>query len=1090
MTRETNGIPDVDRVFKELKNFQRDSAEYITRRMYLDDEPTRRFLLADEVGLGKTHVARGVIAKAIEHLSNEGVKRIDVVYICSNADIAKQNITKLNVTGLDDCAMPSRITLLPKTLHGIKGRPVNFVSFTPGTSFDLKSNTGRSDERVLLYWLLRGAWRLSGHGPQNVFQCGTGTDGFRKQLKNFKASGYTGKIDSELRGAFLQGMKERDENLREAEEPTLRRRFKDLAKKFHRARENSRIPVEDRRERNAVIGELRRVLAGTCIRALEPDLIILDEFQRFKHLLDGEDPASELARELFDYEDARVLLVSATPYKMYTVGHESDRDDHYVDFLRTVKFLVNDETKTAEFETLVSNYRRELYALADGHETQLHAMKSELEAKLRRIMVRTERLAVSADRDGMLVHEPSPDVRLDATDLAGYIALQSVAEALEIGDMMEYWKSAPYLLNFMDDYQFKRCFEEVRDDRFQVAQLAKDISAHNAMLLPWSRVQDYQEVAPSNARLRDLIATTVDNGAWQILWLAPSLPYYQLNGVFADKRLQHFTKRLIFSGWRVVPKALATMVSYEAERQIFKSHDETARNTIDARKQRRGLLRFAKSDGRLTGMPLLGLLYPSTSLARHFDPRRLMSTVANGDGSPTLNELIEHVRREIDVMLQGLLATHPDSGPADESWYWAAPLLLDHLDSRDENKQWWDQEELATEWSAEESEERGDATRFDDHLEEARKLLRGELFLGRPPDDLSLVLAQLAIAGPGVCALRGLSRVCGGKELLTDVRLRNAAAWITWHVRGLFNLPEAMSIIRGRNSAEPYWRRVLEYCADGCLQAVLDEYVHILQESMGLQDMPVDKAADQLAFAISDVLGMHVSNLGVDVIQVPKSTNDVKVTRRTMRARFAMRFGDDKSEEDASVQRSSTVRQAFNSPFWPFILATTSVGQEGLDFHPYCHAVVHWNLPSNPVDFEQREGRVHRYKGHAVRKNVATVHGAAANDLTHDDPWFAVFEAASAERDDEASELVPYWVYPIKDGAKIQRFVPALPLSQELDRLAAMRKSLAIYRMVFGQPRQDDLLEYLQKKMPEEEINRQLDQLRVDLAPPGRKAER
>ena len=44
---------------------------------------------------------------------------------------------------------------------------------------------------------------------------------------------------------------------------------------------------------------------------------------------------------------------------------------------------------------------------------------------------------------------------------------------------------------------------------------------------------------------------------------------------------------------------------------------------------------------------------------------------------------------------------------------------------------------------------------------------------------------------------------------------------------------------------------------------------------------------------------------------------------------------------------------------------STSIGQEGLDFHTYCHAVVHWNLPSNPVDMEQREGRVHRYKGHA-----------------------------------------------------------------------------------------------------------------------------
>jgi hypothetical protein len=34
--------------------------------MYLDESPALRFLVADEVGLGKTLVARGVIARALE----------------------------------------------------------------------------------------------------------------------------------------------------------------------------------------------------------------------------------------------------------------------------------------------------------------------------------------------------------------------------------------------------------------------------------------------------------------------------------------------------------------------------------------------------------------------------------------------------------------------------------------------------------------------------------------------------------------------------------------------------------------------------------------------------------------------------------------------------------------------------------------------------------------------------------------------------------------------------------------------------------------------------------------------------------------
>ena len=194
------------------------------------------------------------------------------------------------------------------------------------------------------------------------------------------------------------------------------------------------------------------------------------------------------------------------------------------------------------------------------------------------------------------------------------------------------------------------------------------------------------------------------------------------------------------------------MVSYEVQRRIFTSFDSEARNTVEARKQRRGLLRFAKSDGRLTGMPLLGLLYPSTSLARHFDPRRVLPALKQNGELPSLDQLTTHLQKKLDSMLQKLTLGCPTDGPADEAWYWAAPILLDQLEDRDEMQEWWEQDRLLSEWSAEEVGEDSDATRFEDHLDEARKLLRGELSLGRPPDDLSQVLAQLAIAGPGICS--------------------------------------------------------------------------------------------------------------------------------------------------------------------------------------------------------------------------------------------------------------------------------------------------------------------------------------------------
>ena len=156
------------------------------------------------------------------------------------------------------------------------------------------------------------------------------------------------------------------------------------------------------------------------------------------------------------------------------------------------------------------------------------------------------------------------------------------------------------------------------------------------------------------------------------------------------------------------------------------------------------------------------------------------------------------------------------------------------------------------------------------------------------------------------------------------------------------------------------------------------------------------------------------------------------------------------------------MRDAFNSPFRPFVLASTSIGQEGLDFHTWCHSVVHWNLPRNPVDLEQREGRVQRYKGHAVRKNIAMAYGLRAFGDKWDqqgDPWHFMFELAKRERPPDANDLVPYWLYELEGGASIERHVPTFPYSKEEQHFRQLKRMLAVYRLVFGQPRQEDLLD-------------------------------
>jgi len=111
--------PDVAKVLKPLKDFQIKSVDRAFQRLYLDRPHTNRFLIADEVGLGKTLVARGIIAKGVDHIWDK-VDRIDVVYICSNREIASQNINRLNITGDRQFAMTSRLTLLPLNISGLK----------------------------------------------------------------------------------------------------------------------------------------------------------------------------------------------------------------------------------------------------------------------------------------------------------------------------------------------------------------------------------------------------------------------------------------------------------------------------------------------------------------------------------------------------------------------------------------------------------------------------------------------------------------------------------------------------------------------------------------------------------------------------------------------------------------------------------------------------------------------------------------------------------------------------------------------------------------------------------------------------------
>ena len=1062
--------PSVDASLQPLKSFQRRTVEHAFHRLFTADDSTGRFLVADEVGLGKTLVARGIIARAIDHLWNE-VERIDVVYICSNGSIARANLPKLQVGGAEErsFALATRLTMLATELarhegeSGLAGSKLNFVSFTPGTSFNMGRSTGQGREREVLFQLLDPLM-----GPRtalmNLLQGGiVNRDRFRSRLINNPRP-----IDDTIRQRFDAAFHEQPDlqgRLRELLDTTFRR--------YHA------WPREARYRRDEVIGELRRVLAGACVDALEPDLVILDEFQRFKKLLGTQgterDAAAELAQELFqarahDGKRVRTLLLSATPYKLYTADAEIEHEEHYKDFLATTKFLLgDDEARVEELKYQLSRFGAALLRAAAGDPEQMERVKQgkrAVEGSLRDVMARTERVAANADRDAM-VAEDRRTTTITAGDVRQYLAADALFSAVGSQDPMPFWKSAPYLAHFMHGYRFNERLDEAIHTPDKMIDA---LQRHDAAFLKAEALRSWGSIDPAHAKRRELVGELIDEGLWRLLWMPPTLPYWPLEGPFEGK--EQATKRLLFSAWNMVPDVVSAVLSYEAERLMMGGRLDFYEKPDE---QQRPLLRLTQSAaGVRSRHRLLLLLLPCLPLADRAHPLE----------APAGQDRRAWVRARVEALLADPGLPDPQNGHIDDRWEWAALLLLDPGLSG-----------LLRAWRDKELPGSADGKPllppnpevFGAYVDELLAIEPRTLGrLGRRPPDLAELLTDLALGSPAILAARSLR---AGASVGDDAR-RRLGAFIADAFWRLFNRPAVIALVRqlapataARDEAA-YWRLVLRYCRQGNLQAVLDEHWHMLwdQESWS-EDAGADETAAKCARKLVQVVHPARARVHGQFFRAEQgaSGGSVEVDALRIRTVFALRFGHVRTDDGEHVSQDA-VRAAFNSPFRPFVLASTSIGQEGLDFHPWCHRLIHWNLPGNPVDLEQREGRIHRYKGHAVRRNAAASHAddAFAVWRAGKDIWKLVFELADeAARAAEESDLVPHWIAP---GAhRVERHVPQLPYTTEIEAFDRLKRQLAAYRVVFGQPRQEELVTLLDRSGVD--VTRLRDWA-VDLSPP------
>ncbi|WP_441286878.1 DEAD/DEAH box helicase [Sorangium sp. KYC3313] len=1035
------------------KAFQQATVDHALARLR-DRKGSRRFLVADEVGLGKTLIAQGVIEDLCADASAEG-RVLRVFYVCSSLGIASQNTTRLlDVLPTEEqreaAGVPvGRLTEIPG-LEAPPDAPFHLYSLTPGTSF--QAGTGRLAERVLIGKALEQIWpdlpECDGFVDAMRGQAGLGSwrHAWNKMQWPERGVGYL----SRFRAHLAQALNRSPHAWRGTIQKLLRARFEETVQ--HRD----------------TIELLRRAMTLAVVEQLAPDLVIFDEFQRFFEVLpiDADDETDEQDEDDDRIEEAHhvvrtmlrheadpavrpaVLLLSATPYRMYARFRDGGR--HHEELFDLLRFLHGDSAakELPQLQEDFQLYRERIIRDPPGSEA-VHAVRQRIEQKLKRVMARTERRALM--RAELSRERSAPRTApVEARDLAVFRHFAACVRPEDHHMVEPLWSSIPYPIQMMrHDYVASRH-----------ADLTQATAPSPEVRLSRKRLCDYSHAEHPNPKLRALL----DAMPQQVLalpWMPPSRPWWPLGGIFRDVAAgaANPSKALIFSRFRAVPRALATLLSYEAERAAFQPEGGRRfgywmRHRSDARKARKGrarakgrqeLLRppppaFTFGASRGHDLRLLLMFLPLPRLAELGDPLTFEAA----------HEMVLATARErVRARLEEILDVDDARERREPAWKWALHL--------ERTAPTWEALREGIEQAADElrAEHRGVATACAHLLEAPYGKIEGVPSPAELDD-----LAEHALTAPGMVLWRARTRVFGAAQDPAASIARVARITLV-ALRTYLDAPEWHRILAAQAARRPAWKRraatqpypgaLRRAVWDGNLEAVLDEYLVSLQ---GLGHRSPSGEGDEKALSeLGNVLAIRGVRLEVDGL-------GPKRTKLPLRCHAALPFGLTSSEASADSGerlRSDTVREAFNSPFRPMALVTTSIGQEGLDFHRYCGHVVHWDLPSNPVDLEQREGRVARYGGLSVRQALAARIGELARDRS---PWHLLAERF---RDREsAGGLVPWWDF---DGARIRHTIVRPSFSEQERRLAELEDALALYRYALGQPDQEALVRALERRI-------------------------
>ena len=452
--------------------------------------------------------------------------------------------------------------------------------------------------------------------------------------------------------------------------------------------------------RNAVVGLLRQALTEVCLQYLDADLFILDEFQRYRDLIkiQEESPAIQLAKKVFGIKGAKILMLSATPFKPYTTAvNLSAGEDHYSELKLVLEFLMQDKNETFwdQFEADRRAFFNFLRRPKEASSRLKEAMdtKHRLEDVYNDAIVRTERIMVSDDKNTMLASMAEAPFELELADIKDFIQTDKIVQGLnkilikgKAHNPIEYAKSAPFPLSFMDRYKLKEHLSHHRGLK-DIQKLLRD---NAGCWIDFGKVNKYKPLmkdGPPNGKLRCLLEDTINCGGWMLLWVPPTISYYNFLGPYDG--MDAFSKTLVFSSWgHWVPRMIATLVSYEAERRTVgnkrsvgrqESVSKNARTYFQKGKNKRRprpQLVFTR-DGKsktVSNMSNFCILYPSPTLAAVYHPRLNLAR------QQSIAEIRKEVRKKIEALIQKQDLKRFEKQDGESSrWYWAAPIAAGQI---------------------------------------------------------------------------------------------------------------------------------------------------------------------------------------------------------------------------------------------------------------------------------------------------------------------------------------------------------------------------------------------------------------------------